>query len=208
MATESGGSIVEVAGGIAVIVLAIIGLAQGGNEFLTAIATIVLGVALMAEGGTIAAHMSRLLGLVTAGGMRATEIGTGMTGEFLAGIAAIVLGILALVGLHAPILLAAAVIVVGASLLLTAGAVERLNQVPLQATGSEMARELEQFAVSSAVAAQLLVGIAAIVLGIVALVSTAAFMASLTLIALLVLGASLMLTGTALAGGVMRLFNT
>jgi hypothetical protein len=206
VAAESGGSIVEAAGGIAVMVLAIIGLAQSGNEFMTAIATIVLGVALMAEGGAIAAHMSRLLGMATAGGIRAADLGSGMTAEFLAGGAAIVLGILALVGLHPAVLLAAAVIAVGASLVLTAGAVEKINQIRLQAAGmGDMALDLARLAVSGAVGTQVLIGIAAMVLGIVGLVS-ASEIASLTLVGLLVLGASLIVTGTALAGGLLRLF--
>jgi hypothetical protein len=204
---ESGGSIVEAAGGIAVIVLAIIGLARGGNEFMTAIATIVLGVALLAEGGAIAAQFSRLLSMASGGSLGAVQLGSGMTGEILAGGGAIVLGILALVGLRPMALLPAAVIGVGGTLVLTAGAIERLNQIRVAAAGlTEMAQRVAQAAVSGAVGTQVLAGIAAIVLGILALVSDTQAM-NLTLVGLLVLGASVTLTGTALAGRLLRLFS-
>ena len=83
----SGGLLIEAVGGIAVIVLAVIGLARGGDAFLTAIATIVLGVALLAEGGAITAQFSKL---VAADGMLgAAELGGGMTAEVHAGVAAV-----------------------------------------------------------------------------------------------------------------------
>jgi hypothetical protein len=206
LATESGGSIVEAAGGVAVIVLAIIGLARGGG-FLTAIAMIVLGIALLAEGGSIAAQFSRLLSAVTGGAVGAMELGSGMTAEILAGGAAIVLGILGLVGLHPMVLLPAAVIAVGGSLVMTSSAVERLNQIKLQAAGlSEIAQKVAQTAVSGAIGTQVLAGVAAVVLGILALVSQD-YAATLTLVGLLVLGAAMTLTGTALAGRFLRMFG-
>lgn len=201
---ESGGLLIEAAGGIAVIVLAIIGLARGDDSFLTSIATIVLGVALLAEGGAIAAQFSKLS---AAGGMIGTaELGGGMTAEVHAGVAAIVLGILGLVGLHPMVLLPAAVIAVGGSLYLTAGAVERLGHLRLQAKGvSETAEKVAQAAVSGAAGTQILAGIAAIALGVLALVS-ASHTAILTLVALLVLGSALTLSGTAVAGRLVRMF--
>jgi hypothetical protein len=203
---ESGGSLVEAAGGIAVIVLSIIGLARVGESFMTSIATIVLGVALLAEGGTIAAQFSKLLSVATGGTLGAMQLGGGMTTEILGGGAAIVLGILGLVGLYPMLLLPAAVIAVGGSLVLTAGAVERLNELRVQSAGlSEMAQKVAQAAVSGAVGMQVLAGIAAIVLGILALASES-HAATLTLVGLLVLGSAVTISGTALAGRFMRMF--
>jgi hypothetical protein len=203
---ESGGLLIEAAGGIAVIVLAIIGLARAGDGVMTSIATIVLGVALLAEGGAIAAEFSKLLSAATGGTLGAMELGSGMTTEIFAGGAAIVLGILGLVGLVPMVLLPAAVIAVGGGLVLTSGAVARLNQLRVQATGvSEMAQRVSQAAVSGAVATQILAAIAAIVLGILALVSTS-HAAILTLVGLLVLGAAVALSGAALAGRLIRMF--
>lgn len=204
---ESSGSLIEAAGGIAVIVLTIIGLARGSEGFMTSIATIVLGVALLAEGGVIAAQFSRLLGAATGGTIGAMELGGGMTAEVLTGGGAIVLGILGLVDLHPMVLLPAAVIAIGGSLVLTAGAVERLSHLRVQATGlPEMAQKVAQAAVSGAVGTQVLAGIGAIVLGILALVS-ANHAVTLTLVGLLVLGSAVALSGTALAGRLMRMFT-
>lgn len=171
---------------------------------MTSIATIVLGVALLAEGGAIAAQVSKLL---AANGMiGAAELGGGMTAEVHAGVAAIVLGILGFVSLHPTVLLPAAVIAVGGSLYLTAGTVERLGHMRLQTKGvSEAAEKVARAAVSAAVGTQILAGIAAIVLGVLALVS-ANHTAILTLVALLVLGSALTLSGTTVAGRLVRMF--
>jgi hypothetical protein len=62
-------------------------------------------------------------------------------------------------------------IAVGSSLVLTAGAVQRLNDLKVQAAGlPEMAQKVAQAAVSGAAGVQILAGIGAIVLGILALV--------------------------------------
>ena len=203
---ESGGSLIEAAGGIAVIVLTVIGLARGNDGFIPSIATIVLGVALLAEGGAIAAEFSKLLTATSGGTFGAMELGGGMTTEVLTGGAAIVLGILGLVGLVPMVLLPAAVIAVGGGLILTAGAVERLNRLRVRTTGSsEVAERVSQVAVSGAIATQIIAGIAAIVLGILALVS-AGHASILTLVGLLALGSAVALSGTALAGRLMRMF--
>jgi hypothetical protein len=162
---------------------------------------------LLAEGGSIAAQFSKLLSAATGGTLGAMQLGSGMTAEILAGGGAIVLGILALLDLRPMILVPAAVIGVGGSLVLTAGAIERLNQIRVQASGlSETAQRVAQAAVSGAVGTQVLAGIAAIVLGILALASET-HAGVLSLVGLLVLGASVTLTGTALAGRLLRLFN-
>ena len=204
---ESGTSMVEAAGGIAVVVLAVIGLAQHGNGFLTAIATIVLGVAVLGEGGAIAAQFSRTLSLVSGRPFSAMELGNGMTAEIAAAGAAIVLGILALVGIHPLTLLAAAVIAVGASLFLTAAALERLSEVRAQSTVQpDVARIVVQASVGGAIGAQVLAGIAAIVLGIIALVTTGGLEGDLILIGLLVLGAAVVISGTVMTGAAMRTY--
>jgi hypothetical protein len=77
----------------------------------------------------------------------------------------------------------------------------------VQAAGlSEIAQRVAQAAVSGAVGTQVLAGVAAIVLGILALVSET-HAANLALVGLLVLGAAITLTATALAGRLLRLFS-
>jgi hypothetical protein len=204
---ETTGSVVEAAAGIAVIVLSIIGLARADTGFMTSITGIVLGAALLAQGGTIAAEYSKLLGMITGGTLGAVELGGGMTVEVLAGGGTVVLGILGLLGFYPEILLPAAVIAVGAASILAASGFQRLNTLKVQAAGlSEIAQSVAQAAVAGAIAAQVMAGGGAIVLGILAL-TLPAHAAVLTLIGLLVLGASVAVSGTALTGRLLRLFN-
>jgi len=203
---ETTGSITAVAGGLATVALAIIALARADNGFLLAIAGIVLGVALLAEGGAVVAEFSNVLTGAgeTSGGQ---EIG-GMSMEFMAGSAAIVLGILGLVGIHTEILLAATVIAVGAAMVVAAGGMHRLSAIRSQTGGgmTEVQAKVAHAASSNAASAEGLAGIAGIVLGIVAL-SLPQYGAVLTLVGLLVLGAALAINGATFTGRVARLFS-
>jgi hypothetical protein len=204
---ETVGSLVEAGLGVAVLVLAIIGLARADSGLVTSIACIILGAALLAQGGAVAAEYSKLLSTITGGTLGAVELGTGMTSEMIAGGAAIVLGILGLLGLSAEILLSSAVIVAGATLVLAATTSHRLNTLKLQAVElPEMAQRVAQGAVSGAIMAQVLAGGAAIVLGILALTVTAHAM-TLALVGFLVLGASMAVSGSAFTGRFLRLFH-
>jgi hypothetical protein len=202
---ETTGSVVEAATGIAVVVLAIIGLAHAG--FFGPIAAIVLGAALLAQGGAVAAEYSKLLSVITGGTLGAIELGGGMTVEVLAGGGIVVLGILALLGFSPDVLISAGVIAVGASLILAAGGLQRLNTLKVQAAGlPELAQKVAEGAVACAITAQVLCGGAAVVLGILAL-SMPANATVLMLVGLLVLGATASMSGTALTGRLLRLFN-
>jgi hypothetical protein len=204
---ETTGSVVEATLGIAVVVLAIVGLAHADWIVFGAIAAIVLGAALLAQGGAVAAEYTKLLSIISGGTLGAIELGGGMTVEVLAGGSIVVLGILALVGFNPDVLLAAGVIAVGASLILAASGLQRLNTLKVQAAGmSELAQKVTEAAVACAITAQVLCGGAAIVLGILALTVTA-HATVLMLVGILVLGATVALSGTALTGRLLRLFN-
>lgn len=205
---ETTGTIAEAAGGLAIVVLAIIGLARTDLTSLPGIAVIILGAALLAEGGAIAAEFSRLLSITSAGMADVGQFGGGMATEFVVGAAVLVLGILALVGVAPATLMAAAVVATGALLLLTASSVRRINEFKIAMAGgsSDGTQALMMAASAGSVGFQVLAGVTAIVLGILSLVSggaTAAFM----LVGLLVLGASLTLSGSALTGSIMRLLR-
>lgn len=206
---EATGSIVEAVGGIAVVVLSIVALSRtGGAAIPVAVATIILGAALLAEGGAIATEFSRLLSIATSGTMNAAEVGSGMTAEIFLGASVLVLGILALLGISSAALIPAAIITTGGMMLLTAGAVHRMNHIRIR-TGAapESAQTLIMAASSGAAAFQVLAAIAAIVLGILALVSTTHATAFMPL-GLLVLGAAIVLSGTSLTGSMMRILSS
>src|SRR5215510_4235141 len=96
-----------------VVVLSILGIAGVFPTYLAAVAVIGLGAILLFQGATVVLHYGELL--YEAG---AAEVSRGITTEFLAGMAGIVLGVLALVGIVPATLLSAAVIIYGGTLLL------------------------------------------------------------------------------------------
>jgi hypothetical protein len=216
---ESGGAAVEAFGGLAVVVLSILGLVGLASVPLASIAGIVFGIALLAQGAAVAAEYSDLFSRLSGGTMGAIELGGGMTVEITAGGAAIVLGILALLGDASAYLLPALVITGGASLILTTGTLQRLNHLKMAAAeASDMAERVMRATTSSAAAGQLLLGVAAIVLGIVAFSVTPTAMVAgaaqltgtrmiLTLVGLLVIGSSITMSGGALVGRLTQMFD-
>jgi hypothetical protein len=127
----------------------------------------------------------------------------GMTAEAAGGIAAIVLGILALIEISPLILLPVASIVLGASLLFSAGAVDQFLANP---AGREFSsRAAGPALVGMGSGAQVMVGLAAIVLGILGVVGFAPL--TLTLVAMLCVGTAVLMTGAALGGKLMSAFS-
>ena len=200
------GSAAEIIGGIAAIVLTILGLAHVAPSLMLTIATIAIGAALVFEGGSIAAQYSRIISKTTENSVQAIEMGGGMSAEMVAGIAGIVLGILALLGLDSLTLSASAVIVFGAAMSLGSGMTSRLNDLKIEVSGAhQSAQRVAHEVVSAAAGTQVLVGLAAGVLGILALVGIAPMV--LVLVGLLAVGTSLLLSGGAVGGRLISLFQ-
>ncbi len=170
----AGGSALEAVGAIATIALAIVGLAGVFSSTMAAIATIVVGAAMLLEGGSAGSteYLSRGTGFeameVTSGGLSAA---------FLGGVAGIVLGILALLGISSQTLLSVAVLAFGASYLLTG-----------------VAASQSRFLVASA-GGQVFVGLAAAVLGILAVIGIDPLI--LVLVGLLAVGTGTLFSGSA-----------
>lgn len=179
-----GGSILEVLAGVGAVVLAIIGLADVSRFGMTGAATIVVGAALMLEGGAL---LATLRGLRRHGprGMKA-QLGGPASIAILGGVAGIVLGALALAGIASELFLAIAAIVYGGTLILASMGTARAHAEVGE--GGETASGLE-----------LLAGVVAVTLGILALFDVAPMV--LTLIALLAVGATVLVSGSSLAHG-------
>ncbi|MBX9823392.1 MAG: hypothetical protein K2Y27_00200 [Xanthobacteraceae bacterium] len=202
------GGLVDAIGGAATIILAIVALSGVGQSMLAAIATVVFGAALLIQGGTMLTEFTKLMAPPGAASMvEETMGGGGLSALFLVGAAGIVLGVLSLVGIATQTLTAAAVIAFGGALLLSSGSVWRLYQAKRAsyhagAAGTLSGAEfLAGEMASGSAALQCLSGLAAIVLGILAVTGTNPNV--LTLIGLLVLGATVLLTGSTLSGAVM-----
>jgi hypothetical protein len=167
-------SIVRLVAGLAVVVLTVLGLAEvGPPTFLVAIATIVFGAGLW---------LKSVLATSVAEGRRG-GVSEGTPTVLLAGVAGMVLGLLAVVGAPAIQLVALAVIAFGRSLLI-GSYTDVLAARPANADPT-FARIVQDMA-TGATGLQTMAGLAAIVLGIFALCGLAP--TELMLIALLELG--------------------
>ncbi len=199
------GGFVDALGGIAAIVLAIIGLAGVHPEVLVSIATIVFGAALLIQGGTMLSEFA-----MEPEGSASAVGGGGLTALFLVGVAGIVLGVLALLGLHAAMLTSIAVIAFGAALALSSSSVwqlltSRSMAAQFQARAPVLRIIANEVAVGSAML-QAMGGVAVIVLGILAVAGL--YTVPLTLIGILVSGAAILLTGSTLSGTMVGFMRT
>jgi hypothetical protein len=197
-AVETSGIFAEAVGGIATIVLTIIALSGTSAEFLLAVATIVFGAALLIEGTSITTDY---VGVSPSANLQANT--GGLAAIFLAGITGIILGVLGLLGINAIALISVAVIVYGSALLLSSSTMLSLRSLKAD-SGEEV---MASGAISGTVGAQALAAIAAIVLGILAVAGAAAQTQTLTLVALLVLGAAILTTGNGANNALMAAFR-
>ncbi len=200
-----GGSTTEALGGAVAAILAILGLSDIMPMTMAAVAAIALGCALVLDSGMLAAEYSNVVSRAGNSPLAAAELGGGLSAQGAAGIGAIVLGILALIGMEPAVLLPVAAIALGAGIAFGSGVTSRINAVQLQALGdNEAAAKVTQGAVTLATGTQILSGVAGVVLGILALVGFAPTM--LVLVSMLALGVAILLSGSAVAGRMLSLF--
>jgi hypothetical protein len=183
---EPVGLLTEGAAGIAIIVLAIIGLAGISAEVLASIATIVIGVGLMMQAFNSAAEQSRLVA-TGAAVQQMTDFGGEIMVDVLAGVAGIVLGVLALIGVNAAHLVPIALIAFGGSLLLS-GMIAGWSRSAIAASGIEI-----------------LAGVTAVVLGILTLVTMKSWI--LVFAGFIVVGVAMLMVSASFTGAVLRLFT-
>lgn len=191
--TAAVGPMTEGAAGIGVIVLAILALANISPGALAAIATIVIGVGLLIEAANTGIEYSRAVSRAQAGAaMQSAELGADVSVELMAGVAGIVLGVLALLGAGSMMnLLPAALIVFGGALLLAGFSATTISTITnMESAGGRTVAWQSELAPARGV--QILVGVAAVVLGILSFVVTAG--PTLVMVGLLIVGAALLAT--------------
>jgi hypothetical protein len=201
---EPVGLLTEGAAGIAVIVLAIIALAGVSAEALTSIAAIVIGVGLMVQAFNSAAEHSKILTANAGTSTQAAEFGGDVMVDCMCGLTGIVLGILALVGINAAHLLPPALIVFGGALLVSGAMAVRPRTLSVSGPGSEAA-VVTYHGSPAAGGMEILIGLAAIVLGILSLLMTGGWV--LLLVGFIAVGAAMLLVSATFSGAVMRLFT-
>jgi hypothetical protein len=202
------GGLADAIGGIATAVLAIVALTGFAPPTTAAIATIVFGAALLIQGGTILSEYAHLV--IPAETLPRPRFGgDGLSALFLVGIAGIVLGVLALLGIATMQLTAIAIIAFGGSLVMSSNSVRQLYMLQAatkKASGSHLGSEfLAGEMASGSASVQVLAGLAAIVLGILSIAGTSSI--HLNPAALLVLGITIILTGSTLSGLVLGLMR-
>jgi hypothetical protein len=190
-----GGGIIAIAGAV----LAIIGLAGAYPRWLLGTSTIAVGISFLIEGAAIASRLAELVHESTRGRVEMGELGSGVTGETLAGITGIVLGVLGCLNVYPAVLLPVAAIVFGAGLILGAGANVRINElIAVHREDEAKARYAIRQAVLATTGLQVFIGLAAVTLGIIALASS--YPITLGLVAMLAISGSFVLSDSAIAG--------
>src|SRR5260221_155173 len=111
------GGLADAIGGIATVVLAILALAGVHREIILPIAVIVFGAALLVQGGTMLSEYAGIVFPAGSTGASSEQFGVGsLSTLFLVGVAGIVLGIFALLGISPELLTATAVIAYGSAI--------------------------------------------------------------------------------------------
>lgn len=192
-----------ISGGVAA-VLSIIGLAGFFPDILAGVATVAVGAALLSEGGSVTARLSGVFPSSQA--LARENLGLGVTVETLGGLAGIVLGILALIRVVPLVLIPAAIVAFGGTMLVSSGIMASLNSMEIDLSDeAEPYKQVAKDAVTAAGGAQMLIGLAAVTLGILAL--TEIRPAILSLVALLGIGFSDFINATAVSAKLSAVFG-
>lgn len=204
----SGASASEAVAGIVAIILTILGLAHVSPNFLVAVATIAVGVAVVFRGGMVATEYARLVSRPAEPSAAAADLGGSASWsiELLSGAAGIVLGVLALLQVAPTELVAIAAIAFGGTFVLSSSSAAQLNLARLTSVGlAQHTQRLASNVLAGSVGIQAVSGLTAVVLGILALAGFSSV--TLVLIALLTLGAFILVNGPALTGALLTMFS-
>ncbi len=198
----TGGSTLESIGGLVAVILAVLGFSQQPLE-MAAIATIAIGVGLLAQGASIMTRWRQAVRKLEAAHLDRSELVEGVSTEVFGGVVGIVLGITALAGIRPAILLPVAALVFGGSLLL--GGATQPDLVYLAPERNPRIARATFGAIRASGNVMVLAGVAAAVLGILGLVGVGPPL-GLTLAALLGIGVALLFAGGALTTRFVRRF--
>jgi hypothetical protein len=196
--------VVEGLSGAGALVLSILGLVGIFPLYMLGIATILIGAALIMEGGAVTARLSHALREATSGKVELAELGGGISVEFLGGVAGVALGIVGLAGVWPYALWPVAAIVFGVAHVLGSAVTARVRAYRY-AEEPEHIQKIAGEAARGAADVQAIIGVGGIVLGILALIGFVPL--TLTLITMLVFGFADMLRGPSItARAISRLY--
>lgn len=196
----AGGTSLETLGGLVAVVVCVAGFSTLPFQ-MAGTATIAIGFALFAQGASIAARWRDTVRRIEGVRIPKEELAGGVSTEVFGGLTGIVLGVLSLAGVRPLILLPAAALVFGGSLLLAGVAQPDLVFLAPE-RNPKVARTTYQ-AIQTSGGVMILVGVAAAVLGILALLQVGPVL-TLSLVAFLAIGAALVFAGGALTARLLR----
>jgi hypothetical protein len=188
----AGGSWVEIVVAAAAIAIAGVGLAGHHAFEMAAIATVAIGTALLVHGGAIATRWTHAANKLS--GRSDDAVTSGVAAELAAGLAGVVLGLLAFAHVVPRLLLPLAAVVFGGALLLDGAAQPKLADV-VHDDDPRAERTTHRWMDASG-GAMIVVGGAALVLGLLQLVATSRAV-ELSLAATVAVGGALALAGFA-----------
>ena len=162
---------------------------------MASIATIAIGIALFAQGTAIMARWHEALRRLEGARYEKRELVSGVSTEMFGGLAGIVMGMLALIGVKPLVLLPVSAIVFGAALLL--GGAAQPDLVYLAPERNPKLARMTYSAIQTSGGVMVLVGIASAVLGILGVLSVGPVL-TLTLVAFMAIGVALVFAGGAL----------
>ena len=194
-AAFAGGSTLEAVGGLTAIIVSVIGFSILPFQ-MASVATIAIGVALLAEGSAVMARWREALQRMQGPKFDRAEMVGGLSTEVFGGLVGIVLGVLALVDVKPLVMLPVASIVFGGALLL--GGTAQNDLVYLAPERDPKIARVTYSAIQTSSGVMVLVGIAAAVLGILGVLGIGPIL-STTLAALLAIGVALAFAGGALS---------
>lgn len=192
-------SIVGSAGGLAVIIFCILGLVHIAPNAMVSIAALIVGVTLLLQALMISIEYSNFSGYLFDAAVDQNELIGGISIELLAAAATIILGVTALMSSNTNTMVAIAILINGAAFVIDSSAITRLNSLKMTNLGmNPVTQRIVEEKISTAMAMPVLIGIAAIVLGVLSLVGYASL--NLNLIALFSLASCSLLMGSAITG--------
>lgn len=193
------GAVVEACGGAIAMVLTVLSLLHITSTSIVSLATTVLGIGLLLQGAAVGFKYSELEKLVDERKFQNYNPGIGLSFEILVGGIVIALGIMAMGFAPISVLVPAASISLGVAIVMSSRILVKINDFKVFI--SESGAPVDNFAretIDAAFGIQIVIGLAAIALGILSLAGISAPL--LTTIAILCLGFSIMLNGLAISG--------
>ncbi len=190
------GSVFQTIGGIGALVLGILGVIGIAAGIFGSIAAIAAGGALLIGGTALTARYSRLFPDTKSPRTKRSML-RGLTVQTIAGLGAIALGILSLVGIAPMTLVAVSVLALGAGLMVASRAITRLDSLLIR-NEMESGESVSHSAMFIASATKIIAGLGATALGILALSGVSPL--SLSLIAMMAIGTATFAGGAWLIG--------